>query len=110
MMSRMKSLRSTAMAAWTLASVLPACGKPPPPRPPPAELEITGPASFAGSWVADDDLSWGYTLAVAPDSKIYLVIILGQVGRCDQKGVLQPGPDPRTYQVVYEKNTCTPEL
>lgn len=86
-----------------------ACGGKPPPPPKAAELEVTGPASFAGSWVTADDLDWGYTLQVEPDGKLLLTIDRGKMGRCEQKGTLQPGANPRTYQIVYAKDTCNPD-
>ncbi len=86
------------------------CGKPPPPKPPPAELEITGPASFAGSWVTDGELDWYYALTLGADGRYVMTVDRGTMGRCEQKGMLQAASDPRAYQLVYEKNTCTPEL
>lgn len=86
-----------------------ACGGTTTPRPPPAEVAIEDPASFAGSWVTDGQLDWYYTLTLTPDGRLALVIDRGKMGSCEQKGRLQPADDPRTYQLVYEKNTCTPE-
>jgi hypothetical protein len=91
------------------AAVLASCSKAPPPKPPPAEREVTGPASFAGSWVMSDDLDWGYTLAIQPGGQLLLTIDRGKMGRCEQKGTLEPGADPRSYKIAYTKNTCSPE-
>ena len=88
--------------------VFAACAKPPPPKPPPAELEITGPASFAGSWVTDDDMDRGYTLVIDLAGKLVLTIDRGKMGRCEQKGTLEKGADPRSYRIAYTKDTCNP--
>ena len=95
---------------WVLGClVIASCAKPPPPKPPPAELEITGPASFAGSWVTDDDMDRGYNLVIDPAGKLVLTIDRGKMGRCEQKGTLEVGANPRTYRIVYTKNTCNPD-
>lgn len=72
-------------------------------------MTVTGPASFAGSWVAADDLDWGYLLRIEGDGALLLTIDRGKMGRCEQRGVLQPGADARTYQLTYAKNTCNPD-
>jgi len=95
---------------WVLAVlVISSCAKPPPPKPPAAELEVTGPASFAGSWVMSDDMDFGYTLVVRPAGQLVLTIDRGKMGRCEQKGTLAAGADARTYRIVYTKNTCNPD-
>jgi hypothetical protein len=55
-------------------------------------------------------MDWYYNLVVGADAKVVLTVDRGGMGPCEQKGVLQPGADARTYQLVYEKNTCTPDL
>jgi len=95
---------------WVLGClVVVSCAKPPPPKPPPAELEISGPASFAGSWVTDDDMDRGYRLVIDQTGKLVLTIDRGKMGRCEQKGTLEAGADPRSYRIVYTKNTCDPQ-
>jgi len=86
-----------------------ACGSKPTPKPPPAQLEITGPASFAGRWVADDDMDFGYSLEVGADGAFVLVMDRGKLGRCEQKGTLAVGSDPRSYKIAYAKDTCDRE-
>jgi hypothetical protein len=94
---------------WVMGCIVFAsCAKPPPPKPPPAELEITGPASFAGSWVTDDDMDRGYNLVIDPTGKLVLTIDRGKMGRCEQKGTLEQGADARTYRLAYTKDTCNP--
>lgn len=86
------------------------CGGPPPPAPPPAELEVAGAASLAGSWVADGELDWYYRLDLDAEGGLSLAVDRGKLGACEQRGLLQPTADPRAYTLVYEKNTCQPEL
>ena len=95
---------------WVMGCIVFAsCAKPPPPKAPAAELEITGPASFAGSWVTDDDMDRGYNLVIDPTGKLVLTIDRGKMGRCEQKGTLEKGVDVRTYRIAYTKNTCDPQ-
>jgi hypothetical protein len=90
-------------------AIVSACGSKPTPKPPPAELEITGPASFAGRWVADDDMDFGYSLEIGADGAFLLAIDRGKLGRCEQKGTLAAGTDARSYKIAFAKNTCDPE-
>ncbi|MBA3458121.1 MAG: hypothetical protein H0T42_33885 [Deltaproteobacteria bacterium] len=95
---------------WVLAClVIASCAKPPPPKPAAAELEVTGPASFAGSWVTDDELDRGYTLVIDPAGALLLTIDRGKMGKCEQKGTLVTDGNPRWYRIVYTKNTCNPD-
>ncbi len=87
-----------------------ACAKPPPAKPVVRELDVTGTASFAGAWVADGAVDFYYALAIEPDGKLLMTIDRGKMGRCEQKGRLEPAGDPRSYRLVLEKNTCNPEL
>jgi len=100
------------MFRYLLASLVlvAGCGRPPPPKPPPAELEIRGPASFAGSWLTDGELDWYYRLSIDAEGALELAVDRGKLGACEQRGRLQPTDDPRVYTLVYEKNTCQPEL
>ncbi len=86
-----------------------ACGGAPKPAPAAAELEVAGPASFAGTWVSADDLDFGYRLVLAPDGGYLLTIDRGKMGTCEQKGGLRAGDSPRTYQLAYAKDTCASE-
>lgn len=92
-----------------LTVIASACGSKPTPKPPPAQLAITGPASFAGRWVTDDDLDFGYSLQVSADGGYLLVVDRGKMGRCEQKGALVGTADPRRYQIAFVKDTCDPE-
>ncbi len=67
---------------------------------------MTGPASFAGTWVTDGELDWGYTLVIDPQGRYLLTIDRGKMGRCEKKGVLAQGADPRSYSLAFTKNTC----
>jgi len=90
--------------------VIASCAKPPPPKPPAAEVDVSSPASFAGSWVMSDEMDFGYALVIAPTGQLVLTIDRGKMGRCEQKGMLEAGADPRTYRIAYTKNTCNPEV
>jgi len=95
---------------WVLVLlVIASCGSPPPPKAPDPEIEVAGPATFAGSWVTDGELDWGYNLAIDPQGRYLLTIDRGKMGKCEQKGVLAAGADPRSYSLVFTKNTCDPE-
>ncbi|MFN0247195.1 MAG: hypothetical protein ACKV2T_09805 [Kofleriaceae bacterium] len=97
------------VAIVSLAVLASACGSKPTPKSPPAELEIAGPASFAGAWVADDDMDFGYVLEVGVGGAFRIAMDRGKLGRCEQKGTLVSGDDPRSYKIAYEKNTCDPD-
>lgn len=96
-------MRTVALGVLALAS---GCGSKPTPKPPPAELEITGPASFAGSWVTDDDMSFFYRLTITADGQYTLVIDRGKLSRCETKGTLVGGADPRQYTIPQAQYTC----
>jgi len=92
---------------WVLAAIVFAsCGSPPPPKAPTPQVEVAGPASFAGSWVTDGELDWGYTLVIDPQGRYLLAIDRGKMGKCEKKGVLAQTSDPRNYSLVFTKNTC----
>lgn len=90
----------------SLGLVLCACGSKPTPKPPPAELEITGPASFAGVWVADDDMSFGYRLEIGADGAYRQVTDRGKLSKCEMKGTLVAGVDARHYTIPAAQVTC----
>jgi len=56
-----------------------------------------------------DDMDFGYSLVIRPTGQLVLAIDRGKMGRCEQKGTLEAGADPRTYRIVYTKNTCNPD-
>lgn len=70
---------------------------------------MTGPASFAGAWVTDGELDWGYNLVIDAQGRYLLTIDRGKMGKCEQKGVLAQTADPKNYSIVFTKNTCDPE-
>jgi hypothetical protein len=84
-----------------------ACGHaPPPPRPAPVELPVTGPRDLAGSWVTLDAADWHYTLSIDESGAIDQVIDRRKLGRCEQKGKLAATGQPKQYQLTYDKNEC----
>lgn len=82
------------------------CGSKPTPKPPPAELEIAGPASFAGRWVANDDLDFGYQLTITADGAYTLTVDRGKLSRCETAGTLLAGSDARHYSMPQARVTC----
>lgn len=82
------------------------CGPKPKPQAPPAEQPITGVASIAGEWVADDEMSWSYALTITPDGALVGKIDRGKLPRCDREGTLSPGDGARKFKLVMTKNTC----
>jgi len=87
-----------------LLVALAACGQKAKPAPPPAELEVTGAASIAGEWVADDEMSWSYALSIKPDGKLVGKIDRGKLPRCDREGTLSG--TGKQLQLAMTKNTC----
>lgn len=87
-----------------LIVALAGCGQKAKPAPPPAELEVTGPASIAGDWVADDDMSWSYALSIKPDGTLVGSIDRGKLPRCDREGTLTG--TGKQLQLAMTKNTC----
>ncbi len=69
-------------------------------------MEVTGPASVAGRWVADDDMDFGYTLTIGADGGYALVIDRGKLSRCETTGTLVAGADARHYTLPQAKHTC----
>lgn len=82
------------------------CGHKAKPAPALAEQEITGIASFAGEWVADDDMSWSYALSIKPDGTLLGKIDRGKLPRCEREGTLSPGAGARKFKLAMTKNTC----
>jgi len=92
---------------WLVVVLLVAgCGQRAKPQPPPAEKEITGVASFAGEWVADDEMSWSYRLTIKPDGTLLATIDRGKLPRCDREGTLAAGEAARKFKLAMRKNTC----
>ena len=84
------------------------CGQKAKPAPPPAELEVTGPASIAGDWVADDEMSWSYRLSIKADGTLVGQIDRGKLPRCDREGTLTG--TGKQLQLAMTKNTCEQAL
>jgi hypothetical protein len=92
--------------AMSLVLVLSACGSKPTPKLPPAELEITGPESLVGRWVADDDMDFYYQLTITRDGAYSLIVDRGKLARCEHTGLLVVGADTRHFAIVQPKVTC----
>lgn len=88
---------------WVVLVLLVACGQKAKPRPPPAELEVTGAASIAGEWVADDEMS-SYALSIQPDGTLVGRTDRGKLPACDRIGTLTG--DGRELALAMTKNTC----
>ena len=87
-----------------LFAALAACGQKAKPAPPPAELEVAGPASIAGEWVADDEMSWSYALSIKADGSLVGRIDRGKLPRCEREGTLSG--TGKQLQLAMTKNTC----
>jgi hypothetical protein len=111
----MKSLRSDAMACvlylmrriWPVV-VLAACGGGQKKQQAAAELPAEKVGDVAGTWVASDDMDWGYKMTITAPSTIDVWIDRGKMGRCEQKGTLKPS-SPRVFQVTYTRGECNPQ-
>lgn len=99
-------LVDVAMRLVCLGVLASGCGSPPPPKPPPAQLEITGPASFAGRWVTADDMDFGYSLEITTEGGYTEVIDRGKLSRCETTGTLVIGTTPRRYTIPQAKVIC----
>ncbi len=92
---------------WLLV-VLVACGGGQKKQQGPVELSAEKVADLAGTWVASDDMDWGYKMTIAAPSTIDVWIDRGKMGRCEQKGTMKPS-SPRVFQVVYTRGECNPQ-
>ncbi len=90
--------------AWTVLVV--ACGHAPPPKPQAAEQPVKTAADLAGTWVTSDDMDWGYRLTIDKDGKLDQIIDRGRLGRCEQKGTIAAGDEPKQLAITYAKNEC----
>ena len=88
--------------------VLVACGTPPAHKPPPAELSADKLADVAGRWVTNDDMDFGYSMTIDDKGGIDVWIDRGKLGRCEQKGTIEPAQS-RTFRVVYKVGECNPQ-
>jgi hypothetical protein len=82
------------------------CGSKAKPKPAAAEQEVTGVASIAGDWVADDEMSWSYALSIQANGALVGKIDRGKLPRCDREGKLAAGDAPRKFKLDMTKNTC----
>jgi hypothetical protein len=89
------------------AVVLCACSHPPAKRPPPEEIPIEGTKTFAGIWLTNDDLDWGYRLQIVADGRLVLHVDRGKLGPCDQAGRLVQGDGPSTFVLTLTKDSCS---
>ena len=91
---------------WLVLSLVVAgCGPKQKPPAAPAEQPVTGVASIAGEWVADDEMSWSYALSIKPDGALVGRVDRGKLPRCDREGTLSP-VEGRKFKLVMTKNTC----
>lgn len=89
------------------ALLLAACSHAPAKRPPPAEIPLDGTKTFAGTWLTNDDLDWGYRLIVMADGRFALVIDRGKMGTCEQHGTLAQGKGPSTFVLTLTRDSCS---
>lgn len=90
---------------WLILLALVACGSKPKPVPPPAEREVTSVADIAGDWVADDEMSFSYALAIQPDGTVVGHVDRGKLAACERAGKLSP-PQGKTFALATTKDTC----
>lgn len=92
---------------WVIGILLvAACSHPPPKHVAAAEEPVTGAASFAGTWLMNDDMDWGYRLVLVPDGRFALAVDRGKGGPCEQRGRLAQQADPKHYTLTLTKDTC----
>jgi len=92
---------------WPLVA-LAACGGSQKQQQGPVELPATQVADLAGTWVASDDMDWGYKMTISAPATIDVWIDRGKMGRCEQKGTMKPS-SPRVFQVTYTRGECNPQ-
>ncbi|CAN5921238.1 hypothetical protein BH11MYX3_BH11MYX3_34700 [soil metagenome] len=86
-----------------------ACGNKPAARHATPEIPVTGTATFAGTWLTNDEVDWFYRLIVAPDGRFGLTIERGKMGSCEQGGSLTPGKGPSAFLLTLTKDSCAPD-
>jgi hypothetical protein len=91
--------------SWAFVLLVAACGHAAPP-PKAVEQPLGGVADLVGTWVASDDLDWGYKMTIQPKGGIAVVIDRARMGRCEQKGTLAPGSSDHVFVVTYKHGDC----
>lgn len=93
------------LAVVSLALV--GCAKPPPPKPPAAELPVHDLATVAGTWVTSDDLDIAYKLALGADGTYDLRVDRNRMGTCEIKGKLTGSA--KAYTLAFGEHQCRRE-
>ena len=88
--------------------VLAACGGGQKKQQGPVELPAEKVADVAGTWVASDEMDWGYKMTIAAPATIDVWIDRGKMGRCEQKGTMASS-SPRVFKVTYTRGECNPQ-
>jgi hypothetical protein len=86
-----------------------ACSKGPPPKAPPREVPADRVADIAGTWVASDDMDWGYRMTIEVPGVIDVWIDRGKLGRCEQKGTIAASAPGRAFRITYTRGECNPQ-
>jgi hypothetical protein len=87
-----------------------ACTKGAPPPAAPRELPADRVADVAGTWASSDDMDWGYRMTIEPGGVIDIWIDRGKLGRCEQKGTIEPAGDSRVFRITYTRGECNPQV
>ena len=92
---------------WPLVA-LAACGGGQKKQQAAAELPAEKVGDVAGTWVASDDMDWGYKMTITAPSTIDVWIDRNKLGRCEQKGTIAAS-SPRVFRVTYTRGECNPQ-
>jgi hypothetical protein len=80
-----------------------ACGHGAPPPQKPVERQVASVADLAGTWVASDEMDFGYTLTLSPDGGFDQFIDRNRMGKCEQKGTLR---GQGAFKLAYTRDDC----